>query len=250
MIEFFIAESDVVKCRFIVYSMGQSDLFGFRCETLQQCLNSPGFVLARAFPKQRSRLFGSALLNQSGIETFLESQPTPCDASRIPGLSRLPAVSISRLECRLRISGLSRFESCVVCHWIYLEFVSAGHLWMWVQRPPGWIPGAFETCPSARFLPCSSEQLPKVRKTMITRLGSTSVGLGTCLVCASFGSTHLQNADSARCCRFRNSQQKRASDLDLSLWWMVGRVVLLYALRQLPVRQVPVYPLVAFPLAR
>jgi hypothetical protein len=35
-----------------------------------------------------------------------------------------------------------------------------------------------------------------------------------CLDCASFGWADLENADSARCCRFRNSQQKRASDLD------------------------------------
>src|ERR1022692_799476 len=128
VIEFFIGESRVVNRWFIVYSMGQFDLFGLRRETLQQRLNSPGFALARASPKQRGRLFGSALLNQRGIETFLESQPTPCDASRIPGLSRLPSVSVSCLECRLRISGLSKFESTVVCHWICLEFVCAGAL--------------------------------------------------------------------------------------------------------------------------
>src|ERR1017187_3462041 len=128
VIEFFIGESRVVNRWFIVYSMGQFDLFGLRRETLQQRLNSPGFALARASPKQRGRLFGSALLNQRGIETFLESQPTPCDASRIPGLSRLPSVSVSCLECRLRISGLSKFESTVVCHWICLEFVCAGLL--------------------------------------------------------------------------------------------------------------------------
>src|ERR1039458_6454475 len=92
VLEFFVAESRVVNRWFIVYSMGQFDLFGLRRETLQQRLNSPGFALARASPKQRGRLFGSALLNQRGIETFLESQPTPCDASRIPGLSRLPSV--------------------------------------------------------------------------------------------------------------------------------------------------------------
>ena len=72
VLEFFIAESLVVNCGFIVYSMGQSDLFGLRRETLQQRLNSPGFMLARGFPKQRGRLFGIALLNQRGIETFLE----------------------------------------------------------------------------------------------------------------------------------------------------------------------------------
>src|ERR1700732_222077 len=52
VLEFFIAESRVVNCRFIFYSMGQSDLFGLGRETLQQRLNSPGFVLARRFPKQ------------------------------------------------------------------------------------------------------------------------------------------------------------------------------------------------------
>src|ERR1017187_1387099 len=45
-------------------------------------------------------------------------------------------------------------------------------------------------------------------------------GRGTCLVCASFGSTDLQNADSARCCKFRNSQQQRASDLDPTNAWI------------------------------
>ena len=38
--------------------------------------------------------------------------------------------------------------------------------------------------------------------------------LTACLDCASFGWRDLENADSARCCRFRNSQQKRVSDLD------------------------------------
>src|ERR1017187_18800 len=160
VIEFFIGESRVVNRWFIVYSMGQFDLFGLRRETLQQRLNSPGFALARAFPKQRGRLFGSALLNQRGIETFLESQPTPCDASRIPGLSRLPPAFISSLECRLRISGLSKFESTVVCHWICLEFICAGHFWMWFVRYPGWIQGAFETCPrwapTQDGMPCPS----------------------------------------------------------------------------------------------
>jgi hypothetical protein len=147
VIEFFIGESRVVNCWFIVYSMGQFDLFGLGRETLQQRLNRPGFALTRAFPKQRSRLFGSALLNQRGIETFLESQPTPCDASRISGLSRLPAVSVSSLECRLRISGLSKFESTVVCHWICLEFVCAGHFGCGSKRYPFRIRRVFETCP-------------------------------------------------------------------------------------------------------
>jgi hypothetical protein len=128
MLEFFIAESRVVNRRFIVYSLRQSDLFGLGRQTLQQRLNSPGFALARRSPKQRGGLFGSALPNQRGIETFLESQPTPREASRIPRLSRLPAVFISSFECRLRISGLSKFESSVVCHWICLEFVCGGHL--------------------------------------------------------------------------------------------------------------------------
>src|SRR5664280_1087478 len=79
VLEFFVAESRVVNRGFIVYSMGQFDLFGLRRETLQQRLNSPGFALARAFPKQRGRLFGGALFNQRRIGTFLESQP----ASRI-----------------------------------------------------------------------------------------------------------------------------------------------------------------------
>jgi hypothetical protein len=34
----------------------------------------------------------------------------------------------------LRISGLSKFESSVVCHWICLEFVCGGHLWIWFER--------------------------------------------------------------------------------------------------------------------
>src|ERR1035437_774291 len=43
---------------------------------------------------------------------------------------------------------------------------------------------------------------------------------GTCLVCASFSRSILENADSARRCRFRNSQQKRASDLDPIYVWI------------------------------
>ena len=43
---------------------------------------------------------------------------------------------------------------------------------------------------------------------------------GTCLVCASFSRSILENADSARRCRFRNSQQKRASDLDSTYVWL------------------------------
>ena len=43
---------------------------------------------------------------------------------------------------------------------------------------------------------------------------------GTCLVCASFSRSILENADSARRCRFRNSQQKRASDLDPTYVWI------------------------------
>jgi hypothetical protein len=57
-------------------------------------------------------------------------------------------------------------------------------------------------------------------QTLSLRHGPLFVGEGTCLVCASFGSTELQNADSARCCRFRNSQQKRASDLDSINAWI------------------------------
>src|ERR1017187_1554597 len=116
VLEFFVAESHVVNRGFIVYSMGQFDLFGLRRETLQQRLNSPGFALARAFPKQRGRLFGGALFNQRRIETFPESQPAPCDANRIPGLSGSPAVFIPSLKCRLRISGLSEFEFSVSFH--------------------------------------------------------------------------------------------------------------------------------------
>ena len=41
-----------------------------------------------------------------------------------------------------------------------------------------------------------------------------------CLDCASFGRRNLGNADSTRCCRFRNSQQKRASDLDPTYVWI------------------------------
>src|ERR1035441_5272830 len=107
VLEFFVAESRVVNRGFIVYSMGQFDLFGLRRETLQQRLNSPGFALARAFPKQRGRLFGGALFNQRRIETFLESQPAPCDANRIPGLSGSPAVFIpDRKSTRLNSSHL------------------------------------------------------------------------------------------------------------------------------------------------
>jgi hypothetical protein len=89
VLDLFIAESSVVNCRFIVYS------------------------LARGSPKQRGRFFGSALLTKRH-RNILELQPTPRDASRIPGLSRLPAVFTSGLEFRLRISVLSEFEFSVV----------------------------------------------------------------------------------------------------------------------------------------
>jgi hypothetical protein len=36
----------------------------------------------------------------------------------------------------LRISGLSKFEFTVVNHWIYLGFVRAGHLWLWLKEIP------------------------------------------------------------------------------------------------------------------
>jgi hypothetical protein len=42
----------------------------------------------------------------------------------------------------------------------------------------------------------------------------------TRLICASFARSNLENADSARRCRFRNSQQKRASDLDPTYVWI------------------------------
>src|SRR5450759_1123920 len=41
-----------------------------------------------------------------------------------------------------------------------------------------------------------------------------------CLVSASIGRSILENADSARRCRFRKSQQKRASDLDSIYGWI------------------------------
>ena len=137
--EFFIAVSGVINCGFIVNSMGQFDQLRFGGETLQQCLNGPGFTLAGALPQQRSGLFGNSLLNQGGIETLLESQPASSDASRISRLSGLPAVSISSLESRLRISGLSGFEFSIIRHLIFLELACAARLWMWFERYPGWI---------------------------------------------------------------------------------------------------------------
>jgi len=62
-IEFLVAESGVVNCRFIVHAMGQPNLFGLGREALQQSLNRPRLALARALPKQRGCLFRSALLN-------------------------------------------------------------------------------------------------------------------------------------------------------------------------------------------
>src|SRR5664279_707375 len=54
-----------------------------------------------------------------------------------------------------------------------------------------------------------------------TQRFETCPGSGsTCLVCASFGRPNLENADAARRCRFRNSQQKRASDLDPTYVWI------------------------------
>jgi hypothetical protein len=139
--EFFIAESRVINGWFIVSSMGQFDLFGLWRETLEQGLNSPWLALACAFPKQGGCLFGRALLNQRGIEAFLELQSTACDASRISRLSALPAVPVSRLECRLRIAGLSRFESTIVCHWICLEFLDDARSSMEFERYPDYPAG-------------------------------------------------------------------------------------------------------------
>jgi hypothetical protein len=57
-------------------------------------------------------------------------------------------------------------------------------------------------------------------KRNIARAHRPIASLGTCLIRASFGGTDLENADSARRCRFRNSQQKRASDLDSTNVWI------------------------------
>src|ERR1035441_2453104 len=48
----------------------------------------------------------------------------------------------------------------------------------------------------------------------------TGCGGSACLICASFGCSNLENADLARRCRFRNSQQKRASVLDPTYVWL------------------------------
>src|ERR1035441_9756153 len=48
----------------------------------------------------------------------------------------------------------------------------------------------------------------------------TGCGGSACLICASFGCSNLENADLTRRCRFRNSQQKRASVLDPTYVWL------------------------------
>ena len=53
-----------------------------------------------------------------------------------------------------------------------------------------------------------------------TRAPSVGVERSCCLIHASIAGTKWQNADSARRCRFRKSQQKRASDLDSIDGWI------------------------------
>src|SRR5216683_6604493 len=110
LIELFVVKSGEINSWFIVGSMGHVDLFGFGRQSLQQGLHRPGFALAGALPKQGGGLFGSALLDQTGIETFFESQAAACNAGRIAGLSRLPSVAIARLESCLWIARLAWFE--------------------------------------------------------------------------------------------------------------------------------------------
>ena len=52
------------------------------------------------------------------------------------------------------------------------------------------------------------------------RAPSAGVERSCCLIHASIAVTKWQNADSARRCRFRKSQQKRASDLDSIDGWI------------------------------
>ena len=74
-------------------------------------------------------------------------------------------------------------------------------------------------------------------------------GRDGCLIHASFGTSELQNADSARLCRFRKSQQKRASDLDSINGWIpeldvTGSLVLsFWALLAAPERYLSINPL-------
>src|ERR1022692_4189717 len=71
--------------------------------------------------------------------------------------------------------------------------------------------------------PIGSQRLMADKPLLMTEATSLRVLIlcwNPCLICASFGMTFLQNADSARRCRFRNSQQKRASDLDLTDVWI------------------------------
>jgi hypothetical protein len=53
-----------------------------------------------------------------------------------------------------------------------------------------------------------------------TRAPSAAVERSCCLIHASIAATKWQKADSARRCRFRKSQQKRASDLDSIDGWI------------------------------
>jgi len=121
--------------------MGHVDLFGFGRQALQEGLHGPGFALAGALPKQGGGLFGSALLDQTGIETFFESQAAACNAGRIAGLSRLPSVAISLFKFALWIAGLAGFEFGVICHWACSQFVEEAGSWKEFETYPDCMAG-------------------------------------------------------------------------------------------------------------
>src|ERR1035441_5893069 len=65
-----------------------------------------------------------------------------------------------------------------------------------------------------------SNLAPGLRGPICAREPRTGCGGSACLICASFGCSNLENADLTRRCRFRNSQQKRASVLDPTYVWL------------------------------
>jgi hypothetical protein len=52
----------------------------------------------------------------------------------------LPAMGISRLESRLRIPGLTKFESSVFCHGVIAEFAYCARVLLEFERYPAYLP--------------------------------------------------------------------------------------------------------------
>jgi hypothetical protein len=148
-------------------------------------------------------------------------------------LAWLPPVGIASLKYRFRVPGLAGFEFHIFGHGFSLARHSGDRssgpttgraqrnmdcgrtrLIFFLRRSLSF--GGVSITPSLRPKPESVESPSTL---FAWRRPSTTFGC-TCLVCASFDRTDLEKADSARCCRFRNSQQIRVSDLDSRNVWI------------------------------